>query len=145
MTPLNTDKATSNIGPSETPADIDANNFAQLFKATIMMIDDESINIEVTKEFMEESGYHNFVSTSEPRDALNLIETERPDIILLDLTMPHFSGFDILNAMRKSKNKMRYIPVIVLTSSDDPEIKLKALELGATDFLAKPVDSSELV
>lgn len=126
-----------------TPEANGVDNFARLRKATIMMIDDEPITIEVLKEFLEEAGYQNFVSTSESRDALNLIETERPDVILLDLKMPHISGFDILKAMRANK-KMRHIPVIVLTSATDAETKLKALELGATDFLAKPVDSSEL-
>lgn len=126
-----------------TPEASGVDSFARLRKASIMMIDDEPITIEVLKEFLEEAGYQNFVSTSESRDALNLIETERPDVILLDLKMPHISGFDILKTMRANK-KMRHIPVIVLTSATDAETKLKALELGATDFLAKPVDSSEL-
>lgn len=123
---------------------VDADNVARLRKAAIMLVDDEPITIDVLMEFLEEAGYHNFVSTSDPRDALSLIETKRPDVIMLDLMMPHVSGFDILNAMRANK-KMRHIPVIVLTSSTDAETKLKALELGATDFLGKPVDSSELI
>src|SRR4030065_1692542 len=130
--------------PGNTNEAVDADNVARLRKATIMLIDDEPITIDVLMEFLEEAGYHNFVSTSDPRNALGLIETERPDVIMLDLMMPHASGFDILNAMRANK-KMRYIPVIVLTSSTDAETKLKALELGATDFLGKPVDWSELI
>lgn len=121
-----------------------ANRFAQLHKATIMIIDDEPINIEVLMAHMVEAGYHNFVSTSDPSEALDIIKTERPDVIMLDLMMPQVSGFDILDAMRADK-RMSIIPVIVLTSSVDAENKLKALELGATDFLAKPVDSSELI
>lgn len=154
MTPHHTDTTTGDNGqaasqpstsfPGATQDASDTDNFARLREATIMMIDDEPITIEVLMEFLEEAGYHNFVSTSDPRDALSLIETERPDVILLDLMMPHVSGFDILNVMRADK-KMRHIPVIVLTSSTDAETKLKALELGATDFLAKPVDSSELI
>lgn len=154
MAPHHTDTTTGGNGqaasqpstsfPGATQDASDADNFARLRKATIMMIDDEPITIEVLMEFLEEAGYHNFVSTSDPRDALSLIETERPDVILLDLMMPHVSGFDILNVMRADK-KTRHIPVIVLTSSTDAETKLKALELGATDFLAKPVDSSELI
>lgn len=152
MTTRHTDTTTSNNGlqPSTpSPGAIqdasDAGDFVQLRKATIMLIDDEPANIEAIRGFLEEAGYHNFISTSEPRDALNLIETKRPDVIMLDLSMPHVSGFDILDAMRNSKNKMRYIPVVVLTSSTDSETKHKALELGATDFLAKPVDQSEMI
>lgn len=121
----------------------DGEQFEGLREATVMMVDDEPITIEVLAEFLYEAGYNNFVSTSDPREAMDLIAMERPDVLLLDLMMPHVSGFDILNAMRADK-KLRHIPVIVLTSSTDSETKLKALELGATDFLAKPVDSSEL-
>lgn len=128
--------------PKQITGDVD--NFARLRKATIMMVDDEPITIEVIMEFLEEADYHHFISTSDSREAYALIESERPDVILLDLMMPHVSGFDILNEMRANP-KMRHIPVIVLTSSTDSETKLKALELGATDFLAKPVDSSELI
>lgn len=154
MTPHHTDTTTGDNGqaanqpstsfPGATQDASDTDNFARLREATIMMIDDEPITTEVLLEFLEEADYHNFVSTSDPRDALSLIEIERPDVILLDMMMPHVSGFDILNVMRADK-KMRHIPVIVLTSSTDAETKLKALELGATDFLAKPVDSSELI
>ncbi len=115
-----------------------------LNQATIMIIDDEPITIEVLIEFLEEGGYHNVITTSDPREALKLIAARRPDVIMLDLMMPHVSGFDILSAMRSNK-LMRHIPVIVLTSSTGSETKLKALELGATDFLGKPVDSSELI
>lgn len=155
MTPNHPDTIASNtllpVSQASTPSPgavqdaSDADNFAQLRKATIMLIDDEQANIEIIKGFLEKAGYNSFVSTCEPREALKLIETERPDVIMLDLTMPHVSGLDILNAMRNSKNKMRYIPVVVLTSTADAETKHKALELGATDFLAKPVDPSEMV
>lgn len=120
------------------PGDLDT-----LRKAKIMMIDDEPINIEVIQEFLVEAGYDNFIDTSDPSLAIGLIAERMPDIILLDLMMPVVNGFDILNELR-SDNRYRHIPVIVLTSSTNPAAKLKALELGATDFLGKPVDPSEL-
>jgi diguanylate cyclase (GGDEF)-like protein len=109
----------------------------------IMMIDDEPLNIEVLQTFLEEAGYREFVPTSAPREAIGLMTDRRPDVVLLDLVMPEMSGFEILERMRADGN-LRHVPVIVLTSATDSETKLKALELGATDFLAKPVDSSEL-
>lgn len=133
----------SSIAHSTTAASQNGNQFEGLREATVMMVDDEPITIEVLAEFLDEAGYKNFVSTSDPREAMDLLAKERPDVLLLDLMMPYVSGFDILNAMRADE-KLRHTPVIVLTSSTDAETKLKALELGATDFLAKPVDSSEL-
>jgi diguanylate cyclase (GGDEF)-like protein len=112
--------------------------------ALVMMVDDEPLNIEVTQVHLEEAGYTRFVSTDDPLQALELIDARRPDVLLLDLMMPGMSGFEILERMGAS-NVLQDVPTIVLTSSTDPRTKLKALELGATDFLAKPVDSSELV
>ncbi len=109
----------------------------------IMMIDDEPLNIEVLQTFLEEAGYREFVPVTAPREALGLIADRRPDVVLLDLVMPEMSGFEILERLR-ADDTLRHTPVIVLTSATDAETKLKALELGATDFLAKPVDSSEL-
>ncbi len=111
--------------------------------ATVMMVDDEPTTLEVLQAFLEDAGYKNFVTTSQSTCALELLAKANPDVVLLDLNMPEITGFDILAAMRVH-SKFRYIPVIVLTSSTDAETKLKALQLGATDFLAKPVDSSEL-
>lgn len=111
--------------------------------ALIMMVDDEPTTIEVLRMFLEDAGYQNFVTTSDSREAINLIGSRHPDVVLLDLMMPHVGGFDILSAMRADA-LMRHTPVIMLTSSVDGGTKLTALELGATDFLGKPVDPSEL-
>ena len=69
---------------------------------------------------------------------------ERPHVLLLDINMPRVNGFQILERMQADA-ELRHVPAIVLTSADDPATKLKALELGAADFLRKPVDGSELV
>lgn len=111
--------------------------------ATVMMVDDEPTTIEVIQAFLEVEGYRNFVTTSDPSDALEIFFEEQPDVLLLDLHMPRVSGFDILTKLR-GHQRYRHTPVIVLTSSTDSETKLSALHLGATDFLAKPVDPSEL-
>lgn len=115
-----------------------------LTDATIMMVDDEPITTEVIQMFLEDAGYRNFVTTDQSTQALNLIDSQHPDIVLLDLMMPEVSGFDILRGLR-SQQRYQHLPVIMLTSTSDSETKLKALELGATDFLAKPVDPSELI
>ncbi len=112
--------------------------------AKIMMVDDEEINMDVLRVHLEAEGYSRFVSISDSRLAMETIRREQPDVVLLDLVMPIVSGFDILAELHRDDN-LKNIPVLVLTSADDPQTKLKALELGATDFLAKPIDASELV
>ncbi len=116
---------------------------AQSKNSLIMMVDDEPILMGVVQAFLEERGYDNFVTCDDSTNAVDIIRDKSPDILLLDLVMPKVTGFDILEILRRDE-ALRHIPIIVLTSSSDSETKLKALELGATDFLAKPVDPSEL-
>ena len=130
--------------PDETALAKKQDNTQALKSAVVMIVDDEPINIEVTQVYLEEAGYWQFASTSEPLEAMALLAAKRPDVLLLDLKMPKMSGFEILERMQ-AENILKDVPTIVLTSSTDAETKLKALELGATDFLAKPVDPSELV
>ncbi|MGI9589880.1 MAG: diguanylate cyclase domain-containing protein, partial [Myxococcota bacterium] len=114
-----------------------------LTSSTVMVVDDEPTIIDVMKSFLEGEGYHNLVATSDSRRALELLQASAVDLLLLDLNMPHVDGFEILEAIRASDD-LRHTPVIILTSDTSSETKLKALELGATDFLGKPVDPSEL-
>ena len=134
--------------PVGLPASLNMNDssepFDQLKEATIVMVDDEPITTEVLQAFLEDAGYRNFVTTDRSVDALALIEAHEPDVVLLDLMMPEVSGFDILAAVRE-RPRFKHLPIIMLTSTVDAQTKLKALELGAADFLAKPVDPSELV
>jgi diguanylate cyclase len=111
--------------------------------STVMMVDDDPLMLEVVQTYLEEAGYTSFVTTSRPAEAMSLFVQQRPDILLLDLMMPGVSGFDILEQVR-THAELRYTPVIILTAESEPAAKLKALELGATDLLTKPVDPSEL-
>ena len=113
-------------------------------EALVMMVDDEELLTDVIQTHLEDAGYTRFVACNEPTEALALIQARRPDVLLLDLMMPRVSGFDILAAVRADPD-LQYTPVVVLTAASDPATKLRALELGATEFLAKPVDASELV
>lgn len=117
--------------------------YQKLKNATIMIVDDEPINVDVVQAFLEEDGYSKFITVSDSTQALATIEKSKPDLLLLDLMMPDVSGFDILKAVR-AHPKFSYLPIIILTAATDSENKLKALDLGATDFLAKPLDQSEL-
>lgn len=88
-------------------------------------------------------GYERFVLVSDSTTAMGVLKREKPDVLLLDLNMPEVSGLEILQQIRADA-QLNQLPVIVLTSSTSSETKVQALELGATDFLAKPVDAGEL-
>ena len=139
--------------PTLPPADSVVNQAAsaeqraawQMLKdAKVMIVDDEPILIDVIQILLEDAGYTNFLPLDNPTHALEMMLKQRPDVLLLDLIMPGKSGFELLREIR-NEPVLRYMPVIVLTAASDADTKLQALELGATEFLSKPVDSSELV
>jgi len=115
----------------------------RLSDVTVMMVDDEPMMTDVAQAYLEDAGYTRFVAVHDPLLAMDIARTQRPGLILLDLMMPALNGFDLLRMIRLDE-RLRYTPVIVLTAASDPASKLRALELGATEFLAKPVDASEL-
>ena len=122
---------------------IQSESLQSLLDAKIMMVDDEPTTMAVIRSFLKEDGYQNFTLIDDASQALTVLGQNLPDLLLLDLMMPEVSGFDILKAVRASP-KFRHLPVIILTSSEKTEDKLDCLDLGATDFLGKPVDPSEL-
>jgi putative two-component system response regulator len=112
--------------------------------AKVMIIDDEAYNVLVVRKFLQHSGYQNFVTTTDATQVLGLLKQELPDIVLLDVMMPEVSGLEILRLM-KMDAVLSTIPVIILTAAPEASVKTQALEGGATDFLSKPVEPTELV
>lgn len=121
-----------------------SNQVQKLLDSVIFMVDDEPLAVEVTRCHLEDAGFTNFVSTTDALSAPALIAQTRPDVMLLDLNMPGMTGLEILERL-EAENLLKNVPAIILTASSDPAIKLRALRLGATEFLTKPVDPSELV
>lgn len=113
-------------------------------QAGILIVDDESLNIDVVRGYLELDGYRNIHSTEHAVQALPLIGQIRPDLVLLDIHMPHVSGLQILKAVRADRT-LSTTPVVVLTASSADDTKLEALRCGATDLLAKPVHHAELL
>jgi putative two-component system response regulator len=112
--------------------------------AKIMIVDDEPINIRVARKYLHDAGYREFITITEATVALEEILRHRPDVIVLDVMMPRVNGVDLLRSVRQTP-EIAHIPVLILTASCERDTKLRALEAGATDFLEKPVDPSELL
>jgi putative two-component system response regulator len=123
---------------------VGAGDERELLPGKIMIVDDEPANVAVVRKLLERAGYHEFKSTTDSTVAFNLIQATRPDVVLLDINMPEVSGIEILEMIR-THPATRRTPVLILTANSDHDIKLTCLELGATDFLVKPVDPMELV
>ena len=112
--------------------------------ASILVIDDQEANVDILVGFLEAQGYTKIKTTIHPRIAVALVKSFEPDIILLDLLMPHLSGYEILSQLRALIPPATYLPILVLTADITIEAKQRALALGAKVFLGKPFDLHEV-
>ncbi len=112
----------------------------------ILMVDDEESNVVVLERLLRQAGYVNIHGTTDSRTAVPLYNQISPDIVFLDLHMPDPNGFELLEHFSKVRpNEGPYVPILVLTADVTPGTKLKALALGANDFLTKPIERCELL
>ena len=108
----------------------------------ILMIDDDEDLRETMKIILESNGYDT-ISAENGTKGLKLLKKEKPDLILLDVTMPEIDGFQVLEKLKKDKNTVA-IPVVMLTAREDVEYKRKAAQLFNEGYLTKPVEFSVL-
>jgi len=114
----------------------------RLREATVLVVDDIATNIKVIAGMLAEDGYGVKVAIS-GRKALEIIPVHRPDIILLDVMMPEMDGFEVCRRL-KADPATADIPVIFLSAKDQAEDIIGGLELGAVDYVTKPVDPAIL-
>ncbi|MCB9800038.1 MAG: response regulator [Candidatus Omnitrophica bacterium] len=108
----------------------------------ILIVDDDVALGMETEEILKEHGYQKIRYISDPRQAEDVFREFRPDLMMLDIRMPHMDGFQVLEQLREIR-KETFVPVLVLTGESDPNICEKALAAGATDFLSKPMNIPE--
>ena len=109
---------------------------------TILIVDDNKTNLLLLSSLAKSAGDLPTVTFDDPVDALYWCETNAPDLVLVDYRMPHLSGADFIRLFREIDGR-RDVPIIMVTTENERAIRQEALSVGATDFLAKPVDSSE--
>lgn len=113
-------------------------------RGKILIVDDEMANVRFLEILLQQAGYCHIYSTTDARQALALFTDIQPDLLLLDLSMPHLDGFAVMRQLRQEENP-NPVPVLVLTADATCSAKHKALELGAHDFLTKPLDETEVL
>jgi PAS domain S-box-containing protein len=109
--------------------------------ASVLIVDDQAINVALLTQMLEEAGYTRVTSTTNPREVCALHRENRYDLILLDLQMPGMDGFQVMEGLKTNEDD-GYLPVLVLTAQ--PGHKLRALQAGARDFISKPFDVVEV-
>jgi putative two-component system response regulator len=109
----------------------------------ILIIDDQEAIVHTLRKVLARGGYHEVVSTNDPRTVVELYRSALPDLVLLDLHMPHIDGLAVLKLLTAEIPADSYVPILMLTADATAEVKSRALSAGAKDFLAKPFDHSE--
>ncbi len=114
---------------------------ADIQNASVLIVDDQEVNISLLGQMLREAGYTNVSSTMDAQEVCLLHRRNGYDLILLDLQMPGMDGFQVIEAL-KTNDADAYLPVLVLTAQ--PGHKLRALQAGAKDFISKPFDLVEV-
>ncbi|MCJ7772933.1 MAG: response regulator transcription factor [Desulfobacterales bacterium] len=109
-------------------------------KPTILIIDDDEKLNDMLKDFLSDFGF-NILTAFEPDEGLKILKEQTPDLIILDIMLPHMNGFEVCKTIRKNNT----VPIIMLTARGEVMDKVVGLELGADDYLPKPFEPRELV
>jgi adenylate cyclase len=111
--------------------------------AKILVVDDTPANVKLLVDVLTVSGYE-VSAASNGEDALTQIASDPPDIVLLDIMMPGLSGYDVCQRIRANPDTA-LLPVVLCTSLDPQQERIKGIEAGADDFITKPINRPELM
>ena len=117
----------------------------KLTDARILVVDDERVNVVLLERILEQDGYRNVKSVTDPAEAATLYDQFEPDLVLLDLHMPKLDGFAVMKLLEGRIPSDTFLPILILTADIRPEIKRRALAAGAKDFVTKPFDRTEVL
>ena len=112
-------------------------------RSRILIVDDEPFNVDYLEQELEYLGYET-ISAANGQEALDKVQNDPPDLILLDVMMPVMDGLTVCRLL-KEKEESRLIPIVIMTALDSIEDRIEGIRAGADDFLTKPVDERELL
>ena len=116
-------------------------NASDILNASILIVDDQAVNVSLLERLLREAGYACVASTTNPHEVCALHRKNRYDLILLDLRMPGMDGFEVMEGL-KTYDADGDLAVLVITA--EPDHKRRALQAGAKDFISKPFDLVEI-
>ena len=109
---------------------------------TVLVVDDEMTIVEVVARYLERAGFKTYQAAAGP-DALRIAETQKPDLVVLDLMLPGFDGLEVMRRLHEQPGKR--VAVILLTARGEESDRLVGLRHGADDYVVKPFPPAELV
>lgn len=115
----------------------------EIRKPKILIVDDEEKNLKLMSAILKNHGYA-FETAKNGLEALEKTQSYKPDLIFLDIMMPEMDGYEVCKRLREEPFT-QHIPVVMVTALPDRDSKIKGLDVGANDFLTKPIDATELM
>jgi len=112
-------------------------------EARILVVDDQESNVQLLERLLRMKGYTHIETLTDSRQVVDRFVAFRPDLVCLDLRMPHMSGLEVLEELQPIVGGTDYVPILILTADTAAETKQTALSMGAKDFLSKPFDAVE--
>jgi DNA-binding response OmpR family regulator len=106
----------------------------------VLIVDDEPAIVRLVRDYLERAGFE-AITAGNGEDALQAFARDRPDLVILDLSLPHMDGLDVARAMRRAGD----VPIIMLTARTEEADRVAGLELGADDYVTKPFSAREIV
>ena len=114
----------------------------EIFDARILIVDDQQANIKLLRLILDTAGYTRIESTTNPREVCELHREHPYDLILLDLLMPGMYGFQVIEGLKEIEGEGD-LPVLVISA--EPDYKMRAMQAGAREFIAKPINSAQVL
>jgi putative two-component system response regulator len=136
-TPPNRSRCMTEVESPLLPLDADS-------PARILIVDDEPANLEFLRHVLEGQGYAELYDATDARDAADRLDEIAPDVIILDLMMPGFDGFQFMERVKEWLPHDVYVPLLVVTADTAADTRRRALAAGASDFLTKPLSPAEV-
>jgi CheY-like chemotaxis protein len=112
-------------------------------QSKILIVDDNKITLKLIKKYLEGNNYNVMIAV-DGEECINSVNSNKPDIILLDVMMPKLDGYETIKRL-KSDKETKDIPVIIVTALNDVTNQVKSIRSGADDFLSKPIEEKLLI
>ena len=111
----------------------------------VLICDDSITNVLILEKLLESEGFNDVTKLMDPTKVLPAMQDDNYDLLLLDIEMPHMNGFEVMQQIKESPIGKQLVPILVLTGKQGSEVRNKALESGAQDFINKPFDQTEVI
>jgi putative two-component system response regulator len=115
----------------------------EIRQGRILIVDDTESHVILLRKILKGAGYLTVATTTNPEEAVDLYKEFQPDLLVLDLHMSPIGGFEILDQLKAVEPEDSYVPALMMTALNDPDVLVRALERGARDFLNKPFERFE--